>query len=144
MSDIYDRNRNRIGNLNGGGGMGLGDVLSLEAILFVAMTGWKIAKPFWQAMQARGVHPVFILLMIGAALAAIVFAIAILLNKRPVRIVGATALSALCGYLIFTWVAQSSDMIWAGAALGVFAIFAIRFIRWAANPDGDLASVFFL
>ena len=29
-------------------------------------------------------------------------------------------------------------------SLGVFAIFAIRFIRWAANPDGDLASVFFL
>lgn len=143
MSDIYDGNGNRIGYLSGSG-MDLGGCLSLGAMIFVVMTVWKIAKPFWSAMQAKGVHPVFILLMIGAALAAIIFAIAVLLRMRPVRLVGATALSALCGYFIFTKVAQSSDMIWAGAALGVFAIFAFRFIRWAAHLDDDLASVFFL
>lgn len=81
MSDVYDGNGNRIGYLSGGG-MDLGGCLSLGAMIFVVMTVWKIAKPFWSAMQAKGVHPVFILLMIGAALAAIIFAIAVLLHMR--------------------------------------------------------------
>ena len=123
---------------------GIGFLPTLGITGFVCLTLFKTCALIWPHLREQDVHPVFVLLRIIDTLAILWFAVTRSLRSAWVRTVCAFALSAYLGYAIFVSVARDADYIWAGAALGVFGFFAFRFIRWAHEPEDELASVFFL
>ncbi|MBB3879643.1 hypothetical protein [Sphingomonas pseudosanguinis] len=118
--------------------------MTLGIIGFVGLTLLEICVPIWTHLRAQDVHPVFVILLIIGVLTILWFAVTRSLRSAWVRTACAFAVSAYLGYAIFINVARDADYIWAGAALGVFGVFAFRFMRWAHEPEDDLASVFFL
>jgi len=140
MPGIYDEYGRRLDSP----GIDANGCLTLGITGFVGLTLFKICVPIWTYLRGQDVHPVFVLLLIVGTLAILWFAVTRSLRSAWVRTVCAFALSAYLGYAIFVSVARDADYIWAGAALGVFGFFAFRFIRWAHEPEDELASVFFL
>lgn len=140
--DLYDSSGNRVGSVGGGGD--LGGCLTLGIGLFIVSTVVKALVPVWSVLRGHDIHPVFILALFAASLAAIVFVIAWFLKFATVRGIAAASVASVSGYGLFYWIMHLSDWIWASAGLLVFGIFAFRFVRWAYTLDGDLADVFFL
>ncbi len=141
--DLYDSSGNRVGSV-GGGGIDLAGCLTLGIGFFIVSTILKVATPIWAILRSHDIHPVFILVLFAAVVAAIVFVIAWLLRFATVRAAAAMIVAAAGGYGIFYWILGMSDWIWAAAGLAIYAVFAFRFVRWAYTREGGLSDVFFL
>jgi hypothetical protein len=141
--DLYDSSGNRVGSV-GGGGIDLAGCLTLGIGFIIVSTIIKVATSVWAILRSHDIHPVFILVLFAAIVAAVFFVIAWLLRFAPVRATAATMVAAAGGYGIFYWIMGMSDWIWAAAGLAIFAVFAVRFVKWAYTLEGGLSDVFFL